>query len=465
MKTLARQTQKNQYLYLTTRKGKPVETLLETLKNRRNDIRVVIIGLGAMGKGLYYQCKITPGVKCIGVADLNLGKCIDAVNMVGEEYKVTQTVNEVNDAIRHHYVAVCEDGELLASCEDADVVIEASNAISAGARFVLTALRNKKHVVLMNAEIDLLFGPYFMKVAAENGVVCTSIDGDQYGVLKRVIDDFQLWGFELVMAGNIKGFLDRYSNPTKIIPEADKRNLDYKMCTSYTDGTKLNIEMAIIANAFGMRTVVPGMMGPQAKHVSDVPAIFDFHQLWENKVPFVDYILGAEPGGGIFAVGYHKHPYQQSMMEYYKMGKGPFYLFYRPYHLCHVESIASVVEPYLYEKILLQPRKGFQTDVYTYAKTDLKKGDTLDGLGGYTCYGMIENCVEPNGVNRLPILLAERVTLKRDIPKDGKINFEDIEADVHDYAFEIAAKAALASRAVGGKTPAVSDLPGEMITA
>jgi predicted homoserine dehydrogenase-like protein len=415
-----------------------------------------------MGKGLYYQCKITPGIRCVGIADINLGKCVDAAAMVGDAFRLAQTVDEVHDTIRQDCIAVCEDGELLAACELADVVIEASNSIAAGAAFVLTALTHRKHVVLMNAEIDLLFGPYFMKVAAQNGVICTSIDGDQYGVLKRVIDDFQLWGFDLVMAGNIKGFLDRYSNPTKIIPEANKRNLDYKMCTSYTDGTKLNIEMAIIANAFGMKTLVPGMMGPQANHVSEVPHIFDLETLWADRKPFVDYILGAEPGGGIFAVGYHKHPYQQSMMEYYKMGKGPFYLFYRPYHLCHVEAIASVAEPFLYEKGLLQPRTGFQTDVYAYAKTDLKAGDTLDGLGGYTCYGMIENCVEPNGQNRLPILLADNVTLRKDVPKDGKINFEDVEVRQGDFAFELAAKAAMASKELGGKVSVVSDLHGEV---
>jgi predicted homoserine dehydrogenase-like protein len=91
----------------------------------------------------------------------------------------------------------------------------------------------------MNSEIDLIFGPYLTEKALENGVVYTSCDGDQYGVIKHLIDDLRFWGFELVMAGNIKGFLSRYANPTTIIPEADKRNLDYKMCTSYTDGTKL----------------------------------------------------------------------------------------------------------------------------------------------------------------------------------------------------------------------------------
>jgi predicted homoserine dehydrogenase-like protein len=422
-----------------------MENLLTQLKSLKQDVKVVIIGMGAMGKGLYYQCKITPHVKCIGVADLNVNKCIEAAVMVTEPYAVVENESEVHDALKRGQLAICQDGELLAACEDADVVVEASSAIAEGAKFVITALKMKKHVVLMNAEIDLLFGTYFMQLAEENGVICTSIDGDQYGVLKRVIDDFQLWGFDLVMAGNIKGFLDRYANPTKIIAEADKRNLDYKMCTSYTDGTKLNIEMAITANAYGMKTVVPGMLGPSAKHVTEIFNLYNFEELWADKVPFVDYILGAEPGGGVFAVGYHDHPYQRSMMEYYKMGKGPFYLFYRPYHLCHVEAIASIVEPFLSNKALMQPKAGFQTDVYTYAKTDLKKGDTLDGLGGYTCYGMIENWSKPNGVNRLPILLAENVKVKRDIKKDEMINFEDIEFDPNQLAFKIAAKASEAS--------------------
>jgi predicted homoserine dehydrogenase-like protein len=263
------------------------------------------------------------------------------------------------------------------------------------------------------------------------------MDGDQYSVLKRVIDDFQLWGFEMVMAGNIKGFLDRYANPQMIVAEADKRNLDYKMCTSYTDGTKLNIEMAITANAFGMKTAVNGMLGPRVAHVSEAMTAYNFDELWADKVPIVDYILGAEPGGGVFAVGYHNHPYQRNMLEYYKMGKGPYYLFYRPYHLCHVEAMASVVEPVFDGRALMQPEKGFQTDVYTYAKRDLKAQEMLDGLGGFNCYGMIENCKPLNGRNRLPILLAEGVKLKRDIRKDEMINFEDIVCDPKDYAFDL----------------------------
>ena len=423
-----------------------MNTLLDKLKSLETDINVSIIGAGAMGKGLIYQCHITPGVRPVAIADLKIEKCIETAEMIGVKYKIVKTLDALHDAIDSGVLAVTDNGNLLAENEKHDVLVESSNAIQAGAKFVLTALERRKHVVLMNAEIDLVYGPYFMEVAAANGVTCSSIDGDQYGVMKRVIDDFELWGFKLVMAGNIKGFLDRYSNPVKIIPEADKRNLDYKMCTSYTDGTKMNIEQAIIANAFGMKTKVTGMYGPQAKHVDEVQSLFDFEKLWDHETPFVDYILGANPGGGIFCVGYSNHPYQKDMMSYYKMGNGPFYTFYRPYHLCHVEAIASIVEPVLYNKVLLQPTKGFQTDVFTYAKKDLKAGETLDGLGGHTCYGLIENTDPVNSARRLPILLAEDVKLKRDVSKDEKIDFSDIVYNADDFQFETYENALLASK-------------------
>lgn len=424
-----------------------MNTFLNRLKSLEEEIGTAIIGMGAMGKGLFYQCHITPGIKCLAIADLDISKCVEAAKMLSLPYKEVSSLDEMNKAVEDNILAITCDGELLAKATKVQVLQEATCAIEEGATFVLTALEHKKHVALMNAEIDLIYGPYFMQVAKENGVVCTSIDGDQYGVIKGLIADMELWGFELVMGGNIKGYLDLYANPTMIIPEADKRNLDYKMCTSYTDGTKLNIEMAILANAYGMKTPIPGMYGPKMKHVNDYLNVIDVEKAWgEDKVPFVDYVLGSEPNGGVFAVGYHEHPYQQDMMSYYKMGDGPFYVFYRPMHLCHVEAIKSVIMTVLDNEALLMPVKGFEANVFSYAKIDLKAGETLDGLGGYKCYGFIENTtpsIEPDG---LPILLAENVTLKRDIKKNQRITMNDINYNPKSPAFDYYYKALAVSK-------------------
>lgn len=261
-------------------------------------IRIGIIGIGSMGKGLLYQSHITPGIECVAVCDTDVQRCVNALTWLQLPYRVVTDPTEMDEAISHNLVAVCETGQLIAQCQSVQALVEASSSIGPAVKHAITALDNHKHLVLMNSEIDLTFGPVLAQLAGKNGVICTSCDGDQYGVLKHMIDDIKLWGFELVMAGNIKGFLDRYANPTSIIPEADKRNLDYRMCTSYTDGTKLNIEMAIIANACGLTTKTPGMYGPGVTHVKEVFRCFDFDLLWKDRRPFVDYIIGAEPGGG-----------------------------------------------------------------------------------------------------------------------------------------------------------------------
>lgn len=297
---------------------------------------------------------------------------------------------------------------------------------------------------MMNAEADLIFGPYLMHLAQQKGVVYTSCDGDQPGCLRRLIDEVRLWGFELVMAGNIKGFLDRYSNPAKIVPEADKRFLDHKMCAGYTDGTKLCVEMALVANAFDLVTMVPGMCGPRAQRLVEVFDRFDFPAIRANGRGVVDYVIGSRPYGGVFVVGYCDNKYQQSMLGWFpsEVGKGPFYVFDRPYHLVHIEAMRCVAEAFLDREALLQPTHGFKTNVYAYAKRDLRQGEKLDGVGGYTCYGLIENCADNRSRPGVPICLADNVVLNRDVAQDEKLFMEDIVYDPHRLDYKLYSLAA-----------------------
>ena len=412
--------------------------LLSRLQALEHDIRVGIVGIGSIGQGLAYQCSITPGIKTVAIADIEIERAINCATWLEQDYQVVHHLEDMHNTIRAGKLAVCEDGEMLARCGLMDLVIEATNAIAAGGVHAITALGHQKHVVMMNYEADLIFGPYLLSLAHQSGCVYTGSDGDQPAVIKRLVDDLELWGFELVMAGNIKGFLDRYANPTSIIPEADRRNLDYRMCTSYTDGTKLCIEMATVANALGLRTAVPGMYGPRANHVHDAFDLYDLDALWAQRQPVVDFMLGAQPMGGVFAIGYTDNSFQQFTLDWFppRMGPGPYYMFYRPYHLGHIEAMCCIAEAVLDGHALIQPDAGFQTNVYAYAKRDLQAGEILDGIGGYTCYGLIENCSEQGERPGLPICLADRVVLNRDISKDQKILIADVEfaSDREDFA-------------------------------
>lgn len=400
---------------------------LKKLEEENKSIKIAQLGAGSMGKGIFYQCSITPGIQCMAISDIQIDRAIDSVKYTGQKYRIVENKRDLLSSINSNIIAVCEDGLLLAECEIFDAFLDASNSIISAALIDQKALENNMHLIMMNAEADLLYGPYFLKIANENNLVYTSSDGDQPGVIKRIVDEMNLWGFELVMAGNIKGFLDRYSNPTKIIPEADKRNLDYNMCTSYTDGTKVAIENALVANALNCSVLEPGMQGKTMDSVYNIFEHYDFEDLYGKNQKIVEYILGANPKGGVFVIGYCPDEYQQSMLDWFpsETAKGRFNLFYRPYHLCHIETMRTIAEAVLDNRALLKPKYGLITNVYSYAKKNIRKGETLDGLGGYNCYGLLEN--NPKYKNDgLPICLAHDLITIRNINKDEKILLSDV---------------------------------------
>lgn len=422
--------------------------LLDQLRNLKSQIKIGIVGIGSIGRGMVLQSSLTPGIECCAIADKNLSRAIDVAKQFNFNYKIVNNLSEMNEAIQNGYLAVCEDGDLIACCEQLTVFIEATSSIVGGALYGDKALDYNKHLIMMNYEADLMYGSYLMTKAKSNNLVYTVCDGDQPAVIKRIVEEVEFMGFKIVMAGNIKGFLDRYVTPESMKAEAEKRDLDPKMCSSYSDGSKLCIEMAVMANGIGGYTGIPGMYGPKISNIHEIFDHFNFQQIWNGQDPLVDYVLGAKPSGGVFVIGYTDHPYQKSTLNWLppSMGPGPFYLFYRPYHLCHFEFAATVAEAVINKRAVLKPEFGFKTNVYSYAKKDLKKGETLDGLGGFSCYGLIENCNE-NKINAgLPICLAEDVVLKHDIPKDKKIHLEDIEYDEKSDGFALFSKSLQAQK-------------------
>jgi len=261
-----------------------------------------------MGRGIAFQIQSTPGIDLAWVADQDLA--------VAEATKAPVTATDVCKLLEEYPI---------------DVFVEATNSIGPAAEYCLAALENNAHVVLMNAEVDLALGPLLQHEAQSRGLVVTSDAGDQHGVLATMIQEANIMGFDIVQAGNIKGFLDRSATPESIKPEADKRKLSATQCCAYTDGTKLHIEMAVLANAMGYLPPEGGMTGPPAKDVHEALSLFDFSNYGDT--PRIDYILGAEPGGGVYLIVRPKKdlPEEQAFyLNYYKLGNGPEYLLYRP---------------------------------------------------------------------------------------------------------------------------------------
>ncbi len=202
------------------------------------------------------------------------------------------------------------------------------------------------------------------------------------------------------------------------------------MCAAYADGTKLNLEACLVANATGFQAGRRGMVGPRCEHVNDVVEHLARHNLGPEQLldqPLVDYVLGAEPGAGVFVVGFNdesaKHPY----MEYLKMGPGPLYVFYHPYVFPHLEAPLTAARAVLQGEATIAPRRAPVCDVITIAKRDLQAGETLDGLGGYLSYGLIENAPLARVADLLPMGISPGCRLLRDIRRDEPISYTDVQ--------------------------------------
>ena len=402
---------------------------LADLEERGEQLRVALVGAGSMGVGIAWQIGHTPGMTLASVTDIDMAAARRAAEAYGAPYVV---VAEGDELPGPDTVVVTKSPFFLferAADVGIDVMVEATNTIGFAAQACQAAIAAGAHVVLMNAEVDLALGPLLHHLGQQKGVVVTSDAGDQHGVLMRMIDEIRTWAFDITMAGNIKGFLNRYATAESLAHEAQIRNLNPVQCCAYTDGTKLCVEMALVSNATGLTAWVPGMEGPRATDVHEVFDKFDFEK-YDHGV--VDYILGAEPGGGVFVVGYCDDPLQAEYLRYYKMGDGPFYLFYRPYHLCHLETPRAIALAAQHGQPVLAPTFGRVSDVYAYAKKDLGPGVVVEhAIGGDEFYGMIDACSTADAEGRVPIALlesagAERAVVKAALPQDRPLTYDDI---------------------------------------
>jgi predicted homoserine dehydrogenase-like protein len=403
-----------------------VDSELERRQQSGNPVRVAMVGAGYMGQGIALQIEqYITGMRLVAIANRTLSTAKKAYQAAGvEPIKPVENIAQMNAAIAAGQFAVTDDAMLICEAEGIDVIIEATGDVEHSAHVAMKAIENQKHLVLMNAELDATVGPILKVYADRAGVIITNADGDQPGVMMNLYRFVKSIGYRPVLAGNIKGLQDYYRTPETQKKFAAEHHITPMMATSFADGTKISMENAIVANATGFKVGRRGMYGPRCEHVRETVDLFPMDRLLNGGL--VDYILGAEPGPGVFVLGYNTDPVRQDYMKYFKMGDGPLYVFYVPYHLPHLEVPLTAARAVLFRDAAVAPLDGPVCDVITVAKRDLKAGEVLDGIGGFTCYGMIENSEICQSENLLPMGLSEVCTLKRDIPRDQVITNEDV---------------------------------------
>ena len=389
-------------------------------------VRVGLVGAGYMARGIAAHAVALDGMQLVAVANRTPQHAEAILRELGVELAAAAvTASDVDDAAARGTVAVTADPGAVCAAESVDVVIEATGEVDFGASVVLDAFASRKHVVLVNAELDATVGPMLKRKADDAGVVFTNTDGDEPGVTMNLLRYVRTIGLEPVLVGNIKGFIDPHRNPDTQQAFADSVGQRPKMITSFADGTKLSMEATIVANAAGLRVVQRGMRGNACAHVRDVVDLFDADELLAGGV--VDYVLGAEPGSGAFVVGHGEESIPAQYLKYFKMGDGPFYVFYTPWHLPHAEAPLTAARAALFRDASVAPLAGPRCDVITVAKRDLRAGETLDGIGGFDCYGTIENYSVSRAADLLPMGMSEGCVLTADVAIDQPLRYADVE--------------------------------------
>lgn len=403
-----------------------VHSVLQQREAEQRPIRVGVIGAGATGRAIALQLGTpVPGIRLAGIANRTAQHAERAFREAGfTEWGHAATAQQAAARIARGTPVLTDDPLVLTRCGEIDIVVEVTGTVDFAASVALDAFAHAKPVVLVNAELDSLIGPILKAKADEAGVVVTHTDGDEPGVAMTLFRYVQSVGLKPVAAGNIKGMVDYYRTPDTQREFAANNDQDVRKVTSFADATKLSMETCVLANATGFGVARRGMVGPRCGYVRELAKLLPPEAMLAGGI--VDYSVGAAPHTGGFVVVHEENPYKKTQLAYYKLGDGPFYVFYTPYHLPHIQLPSTIGRAVIHGDPTVAPAAGPSCEVVTVAKRPLKAGERLDGVGGFCSYGLIENRAAARATDALPIALSEDCVLVRDVAKDAVVSFKDV---------------------------------------
>jgi predicted homoserine dehydrogenase-like protein len=407
---------------------------LEELDKNGEHIKVALVGAGLMGKGLVSQIRRVKGMLPSVVVSNNIKDCVTAFHMAGiddNNITIANTLSEVNLAMEMGNFVATTNWEIAVKANLVDVVVDATGVPNTGAKIAKMSIQNKKHIVMLNVESDIVVGPYLNKMAKEAGVVYTGSAGDEPGAVMELYDFAIASGFRVLALGKGKNNpLDYNIVPSAVAEQAKKSGLKPLRLASFIDGTNTMVEMAAMANATGFTPDVRGGHGP----TTTVDLLAKAYSLKKdggilNKYGIVDYAHGVAPG--VFAIVTTDLPQVHHEMQFLKMGEGPNYALFRPYHLTSLETPISIAKAFIFNEPSIVPMYDKPVaEVITRAKRSLKVGESLDGIGETTIFGSIEEYNIAKEQNLVPIgLINKKAKVIKDIAKGEYITHDMLELD------------------------------------
>jgi predicted homoserine dehydrogenase-like protein len=408
-----------------------IDTALAQRAASGRPIRVAIAGAGFMARGLANRIiNGPPGMIVTGLYARKIDRGRDLAAYCGVAAVEAGTQGAFDAAAQGGTLAITEDVFLVTRSEHVDVIVDTTGSVEFGARMILDAFKHGKDVVLMNAEIDATIGPILQTYANKHNAMLSACDGDEPGVQMNLYRWVRGLGLTPRVMGNIKGLQDPYRTPTTQRGFAEKWGQNPAMVTSFADGSKISFEQAIVANATGF-TVRSRGMSRGVEYRGDVMHIGTLYDIDEVRRlgGIIDYVVGT-PLTKVYCLAEHPDPKQQHYLNLYKMGDGPLYSFFIPYHLVHFEVPNAIARVVLFRDPVARPLGGPVVEVCAVAKRDLAAGEVLDDYGMYMTYGEAVAADEMSAGRYLPEGLVEGCRLTKAVAKDAVITYDDVELPV-----------------------------------
>jgi len=417
--------------------------MLEHLRKRESEedpVKVGIVGCGQMGSGMVHVTHQTPGMRIVAIADIDPERprsTLKNLKVPGSAIRVTNKRDEAEDAIQAGRYVVTEDAVMLAQMEGLDAVVEATGSTEVGTQVAWNCILHGQNVVMLNVETDVTVGVFLRHMAEKTGCIYTVASGDEPGVCKTLYDFACSLGFDVVCVGKGKNNpINFHANPDTAREEALGKHMNPKMLAAFQDGTKTMVEMAAVSNATGMLPDVPGMHGEKV----------DLDQLAKVYVPkqdggilkhrgCVDYSTG-KVAPGVFVICTSPDARIREDMKFVGMGEGPYYMLFRPYHLCNIEVPISIAEAVIYGERTLAPRQ-MNSEVVAVAKRDLKAGETIGEIGGFDVYHRIYRYQEARNLNGVPMGLATGAKMLEDVARDELLTLDSVALDTTRTAYRL----------------------------
>ncbi len=403
-----------------------VDTALSKRAEAGNPVRVAMVGAGYMARCIALQIvEATTGMELSAISNRTIDKAERCYVDAGAPVPVRTDQQSVFDAaVERHQPVITDDPSLIWNNPQIEAVIEVTGDPEFGTNVAYHSLVSGKHVILLNAEVDASVGPILKTYADRSGVTITYTDGDEPGVAMNLFRIVRSMGCEPVLVGQLKGFLNRYRNPETQREFAATHDVNAAIVASFADGSKLNLEAAIMGNATGFVPAVRGMHGHAVPDVKDLIGKFTMDD-FEGR-GLVEYALGAAPHTGAFVMVHNEQPLRRKLMGYLKMGEGPLHMFVTPYHLPPMQLPHSVARAVLFNDATITPLGAPVCDTIAYAKRDIKAGERLDGMGGFTNYGMVDTWEVCRAGNYLPMAVSLDCVATRDIAQDTPMTYDDV---------------------------------------